>query len=92
MHTPLNAHTQDLMNKEASAAMKDGPRIINTARGQFVNEDTLIEALQSAAITTRINPELNAMKNIMKVVDNDGEYKGEPLTLVNKKWFQPAAA
>lgn len=126
LHTPLNAHTQDLMNTEAFAAMKEGSRLINTARGQVVNEEALIAALKSgkisgagldvhyhepqvskelaamdnvvltchnggAAITTRINFELNAMKNIMQVVGDDGNYQGEPITPVNKKWFQAAA-
>lgn len=125
LHTPLNAHTHDLMNREAFAAMKDGARIINTARGEVINEDALIEALQTgkisgagldvhyhepqvsrvladmdnvvltchnggAAITTRINFELIAMQNIMQVVDDNGGYKAEPFTPVNKKWIQLA--
>lgn len=125
LHTPLNKHTHDLMNREAFAAMKKGARLINTARGEVVNEEALIEALKSeqisaagldvhyhepqvskelaamdnvtltchnggAAITTRINFELNAMKNILQVLGDDGGYKGEPLTPVNSKAFQPA--
>lgn len=125
LHTPLNAHTQDLMNKESFAAMKDGSRLVNTARGQVVNEEALIEALKSgnisgaaldvhyyepqvskelaamdnvvltchnggAAITTRINFELNAMKNILQVVGDDGGYQAGPITPVNQKWFEAA--
>ncbi|KXH30283.1 2-ketogluconate reductase [Colletotrichum simmondsii] len=123
LHTPLNAHTHDLINKEAFAAMKDGARLINTARGEVVNEEALIEALQSgklsaagldvhyhepqvsktladmenvtltchnggAAITTRVNFELNAMKNIVEVVGRDGTTIGKPLTPVNQKAFE----
>ncbi|KAH6989045.1 hypothetical protein BKA56DRAFT_475946 [Ilyonectria sp. MPI-CAGE-AT-0026] len=126
LHTPLNAHTQDLMNTEAFSHMKDGARLVNTARGQVVNEDALIEALKrgkisgagldvhyhepqvskelaamdnvtltchngGAAITTRINFELNAMKNILQVVDDKGEFCGEPLTPVNRKAFETAS-
>ncbi|CAJ2508524.1 Uu.00g135500.m01.CDS01 [Anthostomella pinea] len=50
LHTPLNKHTQDLMNSEAFAVMKDGARLINTARGPVVNEDALVEALRSGKI------------------------------------------
>ncbi|KAL0932863.1 putative d-mandelate dehydrogenase [Colletotrichum truncatum] len=123
LHTPLNAHTHDLMNKEAFSVMKKGARLVNTARGQVVNEEALIEALQSgrlsaaaldvhyhepqvsqvladmdnvtltchnggAALTTRMNFELNAMKNIIQVVGDDGEVIGEPLTPVNRKAFE----
>lgn len=126
LHTPLNSHTLDLMNKESFAAMKDGSRLINTARGQVVNEEALIEALKSgklsaagldvhyyepqvskelaamenvtltchnggAAISTRVNFELNAMKNILQVVGDDGELKGHPLTPVNTKAFESAS-
>ena len=126
LHTPLNKHTQDLINTEAFAAMKQGARLVNTARGQIVNEDALVEALKSgklsgagldvhyhepqvskelaamdnvvltahnggAAITTRVNFELNAMKNILQVVGDDGEYQAEPITPVNKASFKPVA-
>ncbi|KAJ0123742.1 hypothetical protein J7T55_012211 [Diaporthe amygdali] len=118
LHTPLNAHTQDLINDEALAAMKQGARIINTARGRVVNEEALVRALRSGkvsaaaldvhydepqvskelakmenvtltthigggALDTRINFELNAMKNILAVVGEDGSCIGEPLTPVN---------
>ncbi|KAH7183410.1 uncharacterized protein B0J16DRAFT_373865 [Fusarium flagelliforme] len=127
LHTPLNAHTQDMFNKETFAAMKDGARLVNTARGQIVNEEALVEALKSgkisaagldvhyhepqvstelaemdnviltchnggAAITTRINFELMAMKNIMRVVDENGDFCGEPTTAVNRKAFEGASS
>ncbi|GKT66858.1 D-isomer specific 2-hydroxyacid dehydrogenase [Colletotrichum tofieldiae] len=123
LHTPLNTHTKDLLDKEAFAAMKPGARLINTARGQVVNEEALIEALQNgtlssaaldvhyhepqvsktladmdnvtltchsggAALTTRMNFELNAMKNIVEVVGPDGGFVGKPLTPVNQKAFE----
>ncbi|PNH71356.1 hypothetical protein VD0001_g6199 [Verticillium dahliae] len=123
LHVPLNAHTRDLINGDALAAMKDGSRLVNTARGEVVHEEALIAALRSgklsaaaldvhyhepqvsrvlaemenvtltchnggAAITTRLNFELGAMKNIVKVVGTDGEFIGEPLTPVNRKAFE----
>ncbi|KAL1864022.1 hypothetical protein Daus18300_007987 [Diaporthe australafricana] len=123
LHTPLNAHTQDLIDDEAFAAMKPGARIINTARGGVLNEDALVRALRAGkvsaaaldvhydepqvskelaaidnvtltthiaggALDTRINFELNAMKNIITVVGDEGGYIGEPLTPVNREAFQ----
>jgi lactate dehydrogenase-like 2-hydroxyacid dehydrogenase len=103
--------------------MKSGSRIVNTARGEVVNEDALISALENGhisaagldvhyhepqvspklakmenvtltthigggALNTRINFELNAMKNILAVVGPDGNLIGEPLTPVNAKTFK----
>ncbi|CZR69312.1 related to D-mandelate dehydrogenase [Phialocephala subalpina] len=123
LHTPLNKHTQDLIDARALSLMKPGSRVVNTARGQVVNEDALIAALESGhisaagldvhyhepqvspklakmenvtltthigggALNTRINFELNAMKNILAVVGPDGEFNGDPLTPVNAKAFK----
>lgn len=122
IHTPLNKHTRDLIDANAFAAMKPGARIVNTARGEVVEEKALIEALKTkqisaagldvhynephvspelakmenttltthiggGALDTRINFELNAMKNIMAVVGTDGEFAGKPLTPVNTRAF-----
>lgn len=126
LHTPLNAHTQDLINDDGFAAMKQGARIINTARGQVISEEALIRALKSGklsaaaldvhydepqvskelaamdnvtltthigggALNTRINFELNAMKNILKVVGENGASIGEPLTPVNRDVVRASA-
>lgn len=126
LHTPLNAHTQDLIGDDEFAVMKQGARIINTARGQVLNEEALIRTLISGkvsaaaldvhydepqvskelaamenvtltthiaggALNTRINFELNAMKNILLVVGADGGCIGEPLTPVNRHIVKTAA-
>lgn len=125
LHTPLNPHTKHLINAETLSYMKDGARLVNTARGEVVEEEPLIKALESGklsaagldvhyhepqvspvlakmdnvtltthngggAVETRINFELNAMKNILAVVGPDGGFAGEPLTPVNKKAFEAA--
>lgn len=122
LHTPLNTHTKHLINADTIAQMKDGARLVNTSRGEVVEEDALVHALQSGklsaagldvhyyepqvspvlakmdnvtltthngggAIETRINFELNAMKNILAVVGPDGAAVGEPLTPVNRKAY-----
>ncbi|KAK6382942.1 hypothetical protein LTS17_003612 [Exophiala oligosperma] len=119
LHVPLNAHTKNLINKERIACMKDGARLINTARGEIVNEEALIDALKAGKISaagldvhyhepqvspvlakmdnvtltthngggvieTRMNFELNAMKNILAVVGPDGRVVGKPITPVNR--------
>lgn len=123
LHTPLNKHTQDLLNERTFALMKPGSRLVNTARGEVVNEDALIQALESGhisaagldvhyhepqvspklasmenvtvtphiaggALNTRVNFELNAMKNIIQVVGQNGEFAGEPFTPVNRGAFE----
>ena len=123
LHTPLNSHTLDLINERALGLMKPGSRIVNTARGEVLNEDALIKALQSGhlsaaaldvhyhepqvspvlagmenvtltthigggALDTRINFELNAMRNILAVVGEKGEFTGDPITPVNRKAFE----
>jgi len=126
LHTPLNAHTKHLINADNIQHMKDGARLVNTARGEIVEEEALINALKSdklsaagldvhyyepqvspvlaqmenvtltthnggGAIDTRINFELNAMKNILAVVGPDGSFAGDPLTPVNRKSFEAAS-
>ena len=50
LHLPLNDGTKNTIDKEAIAQMKDGVKILNFARGGLVNEDDLIEALDSGKV------------------------------------------
>lgn len=50
IHCPLTDETQNLINKDAIAKMKDGVILINTARGAIINEPDLIEALNSGKV------------------------------------------
>ncbi len=50
IHAPLTKETADLINKENIAKMKDGVRIVNCARGGIVNEEDLLEALNSGRV------------------------------------------
>lgn len=51
VHVPLDATTKDLLRKETFALCKDGVKIINCARGGIVNEDDLLEALNSGKVS-----------------------------------------
>lgn len=50
LHVPLTAETRHMMNKDTFAKMKKGSYLINTARGQVVDERALVDALASAQI------------------------------------------
>jgi lactate dehydrogenase-like 2-hydroxyacid dehydrogenase len=50
LHCPATPETRHLMNAPRFAQMRKGAILINTARGDVVNESDLIEALQSGKI------------------------------------------
>ena len=51
IHTPLNEDTRGLINAQAFSMMKDGVIMINCARGGIIDEDALLEALDSGKVT-----------------------------------------
>jgi D-3-phosphoglycerate dehydrogenase / 2-oxoglutarate reductase len=50
IHLPKTADTKNLIRAETISLMKKGARLINCARGGIVNEDDLLNALQSGHI------------------------------------------
>ena len=50
LHVPLNEHTKHILNKEQFNVMKQGVVIINTSRGELINSEALLEALDSEKI------------------------------------------
>lgn len=50
LHTPLNEGTQHVVNRETLATMKPDAVLINTARGELVDEDALAEALRAGSL------------------------------------------
>jgi D-3-phosphoglycerate dehydrogenase len=47
IHIPSNSQTHHLINAQVLAKMKQGSVLINTARGEIIDEQALIEALRS---------------------------------------------
>jgi len=50
LHVPLTAATVGLMNRARFAAMKEGAALVNTCRGEVVNEQALCEAIRSGRL------------------------------------------
>ncbi|MEV0406926.1 D-lactate dehydrogenase VanH [Actinoallomurus sp. NPDC050550] len=50
LHTPLNAGTHHLLNRQRIAQMKDGAFIINTGRGSLLDTEALLSALESGRL------------------------------------------
>jgi glyoxylate reductase len=75
LHVPLTDETRGMINKKTLEKVKQGALLINTARGQIVEEYDLVEALRSghlggAALDVfeaepNINPELIGMENVI---------------------------
>jgi glycerate dehydrogenase len=50
LHCPLTAETQHMLNADTLAAMKQGARIINTARGALIDLDALEASIEAGHI------------------------------------------
>jgi D-3-phosphoglycerate dehydrogenase / 2-oxoglutarate reductase len=50
LHLPLNDETRRAIGTAAIGKMRDGVRIVNAARGELVDEDALIAALESGKV------------------------------------------
>ncbi len=49
-HLPLNKNTEKTLNTQAFAKMKDGVVLINTSRGGIIDENALVNALNSGKV------------------------------------------
>ncbi|MBQ8513795.1 MAG: phosphoglycerate dehydrogenase [Ruminococcus sp.] len=51
LHVPYNKDTAGMINAEAIAKMKDGVRVLNYARGELVNDDDMLAAIESGKVS-----------------------------------------
>lgn len=75
IHTPLNKNTYHLLDEKEFSLMKDGAILINTARGEVINEKVLVKYLKSGKLFSagldvyefepKISKELLKMKNVI---------------------------
>ncbi|MEO7156048.1 MAG: phosphoglycerate dehydrogenase, partial [Vicinamibacterales bacterium] len=50
LHVPATPETRHLINKERLAKCKAGVRIVNTARGELIDEEALADAIEAGAV------------------------------------------
>ena len=50
IHLPVNEETENWLDAEAFAKMREGVRVINVARGKLMVEEALREALDSGKV------------------------------------------
>jgi D-3-phosphoglycerate dehydrogenase len=51
LHATLTESTRNIINRDTIAKMKDGAFVINTARGEMIDEDALYDAVKSGKLT-----------------------------------------
>ena len=61
LHVPYMKDTHHMLNKEAFAKMKDGVRIINLARGELVDDEALLDAIDSTKVARYVTDFPNAI-------------------------------
>lgn len=68
-HVPLNDHTRGLINRERIAMMKDGVVVLNFSRGEVVDDEAMIEALDSGKVHAYVTDfPTKELKNHPKVI------------------------
>lgn len=54
LHMPLTKETRGILSKEAFVQMKRKVRIINLSRGELVNDDDIIAAIEAGTVSTYV--------------------------------------
>ncbi len=71
VHVPLLDSTKNMIDKEALSLMRDGVRIMNFARGGLVNDDDILEALESGKVASYVtdfpSAKLIGAKNVIAI-------------------------
>ena len=71
LHVPSNESTKNTVRAETIAKMKDGVRIVNIARGELVNDDDILAALESGKVAAYVTDfpdgKLAAAENVVAI-------------------------
>lgn len=54
LHMPYNAQTKGTLNADTFAQMKNGMRIINLSRGELVNDDDILAAIENGKVSAYV--------------------------------------
>ena len=71
IHVPYNKDTRDTINAESIGRMKGGVRVINLARGELVNDDDMIAALETGRVSCYVtdfpNNKITLAKHVVAI-------------------------
>ena len=79
LHTPLNAATHHLLNRQRIARLKDGAYVINTGRGALLDTEALVSALESGRLGGAALDVLEGEEGIFYADCRDKLIESEPL-------------
>ncbi len=71
IHVPLNDKTRYMINQEAINDMKDGVHLLNFARGELIDDQAVIGAIQDGKVSTYVtdfpNDRLAALEQVITI-------------------------
>jgi D-specific alpha-keto acid dehydrogenase len=79
LHTPLNAGTHHLLDRERIGSMKRGAVVVNTGRGGLIDTRALVEALESGRLGGAALDVVEGEEGIFYTDCRDRKLDGEPL-------------
>ncbi len=75
LHLALNPHTKGFVNAEFLSAMREGAYLVNTARGEVVDQEALVEAMQTRGL--RVGLDVFAVEPTSAVAEFDDPIRNE---------------
>lgn len=84
LHTPLNADTHHLLNRERIARLKHGAFVVNTGRGPLVDTVALLAALESGRLGGAALDVLEGEEGIFYADCREGPIDYEPLVRLQR--------
>jgi D-specific alpha-keto acid dehydrogenase len=84
LHTPLNADTHHLLNRQRIAQMQHGAFVINTGRGSLLDTEALIPALESGRLGGAALDVLEGEEGIFYADCRNKPIESEPLLRLHR--------